>query len=108
MTDLTAAHEAAHEEHYDRTMKVWRAAKTHEEEEAGWRAWIELPRFNFHAVIALNGGGKVHRVFSPSRKQLDQPFTGPALIRLHCGSSRWKGGHARIVDSPVTCQKCLR
>jgi hypothetical protein len=99
MTDLTAAHEAAHEENAARTMTAWRNATGVEATDAAHRAWMDLPRFKFHAVIALWGGGKVHEVWSPSRKFLDQPY---------CGSSRWDGGRAQVTNAEVTCLKCLR
>lgn len=54
-----------------------------------------LPTRTFHAVIAA--GGKVHRVSAKGPRFLRQPY---------CGSSRWNGSLARVVDSPVTCQKC--
>ena len=99
MTDLTAAHEAAHEENAARTMTAWRNAVGPDANLAARRAWMDLPRFKFHAVIALWGGGKVHEVWSPSRKFLDQPS---------CGSSRWDGGRAQVTNAEVTCLKCLR
>ena len=97
MTDLTAAHEAAHEENAARTMAAWRNAVGRDANAAAHSAWLALPRFHFNAVIAY--GGKIHRVWSPSSKFLDQPY---------CGASRWNGERARVTDAEVTCLKCLR
>jgi hypothetical protein len=95
MTDLTAAHEAAHEENADRTMAALENAVGPDARDAARSAWFALPRFGFNAVIAY--GGKVHRVYSPSRKFLGQPY---------CGSSRWNSARARATDAEVTCLKC--
>jgi hypothetical protein len=99
MTDQTANHAAAHEENASRTMAAWRNAVGGDAKDAARSAWNDLPHFRFHATIALSGVGKVHKVWSPSSKFLDQPY---------CGASRWNGGRARVVDSEVTCLKCLR
>ena len=64
--------------------------------EAARQVWLALPRFAFAAVIAY--GGKVHRVYGPSARQLDE--------RPHCGASRWNSRRATIVDSPITCERC--
>ena len=104
MTDLTTAHTAAHEENVDRTVAAGQDAKDKAVTNAAWQdanakardAYNDLPRFEFSAVIAH--GGKVHRVYSPSRKFLNNPY---------CGSSRWNRSRAHAVDAEVTCQKCL-
>jgi hypothetical protein len=99
MADLTNAHAAAHDENASRTMKAWRDAEGFDAVRDAQDAWSDLPSFQFHAVISLSGGGKVHRVSAPSAKFLEQPW---------CGSSRWDGGRARVTDAPVTCAKCLK
>jgi len=68
-----------------------------DDESATFNAWHDIPRRLFS--VQISWGGKVHLVGAPSPHFLDQP---------HCGSSRWNSAKARIVDSPVTCEKCLR
>lgn len=67
-----------------------------EAKDAAWRARVDLPRFEFSAVIAY--GGKVHRVYAAAANLI--------ASRPYCGSSRWSSSRARLVDAPVTCERC--
>lgn len=98
---VTEFHAVYTDEEKDRMADELYAAYQNAEGDAKDEAWAKfcrMPHRDYHVVVTY--GGKVHRVRGQSARFIS---SSP-----YCGSARWNSARARVVDAPVTCQKCLK